>query len=301
MSSKNRAQRRAAKRTQGQRKEAQQAIKRANQKAWPYRLVQIPDEVLPEELPVDFVRAFRSRHYIVHEYVVVKNKLHRLAVARVSYERLEDRLVDTIPWDDLMRIKSDCGYMDACAVEVFPPIDRNINVGDMRHLWVYVDGAVPYFVWKKEDFEEPVPEIVKPQMQRREEPPPRPPEPPPVQAQEPPPAIQNTIVIDGVTYVAQKPTPPRFIEKDGVRYVIADDPEPGMTMATSMPHHPPQPVQHARIGRSLPPEELIRPVMPRDPARAPSGPVSGPEAQPLLGIEADYDEVEDFVTGTGEE
>lgn len=46
---------------------------------------------------------------------------------------------DGITWDELQRIKSECGYGDMDAVEYYPK-DRDVfNTGNVRHLFIMKD------------------------------------------------------------------------------------------------------------------------------------------------------------------
>jgi hypothetical protein len=53
---------------------------------------------------------------------------------------------DGITFDELMDIKSQCGFGEQWAVEVFPPDEELVNVGNMRHLWLVTR---PVFAWSK--------------------------------------------------------------------------------------------------------------------------------------------------------
>jgi len=46
---------------------------------------------------------------------------------------------DGIKWDDLQRIKADCGFSHCDAVEFFPSEVDVINTGNWRHLYVFFD------------------------------------------------------------------------------------------------------------------------------------------------------------------
>lgn len=54
---------------------------------------------------------------------------------------------DGISWDELMRIKSEVGYKDSWAVEVYPSDSHVINVANMRHLFLLKEK--PDFAWEK--------------------------------------------------------------------------------------------------------------------------------------------------------
>lgn len=46
---------------------------------------------------------------------------------------------DGIKWDDLQRIKADCGFSHCDAVEFYPSKVDVINTGNWRHLYVFFD------------------------------------------------------------------------------------------------------------------------------------------------------------------
>lgn len=86
------------------------------------------------------ISAWRDLDFLAVLYPVADNPGHqRLSVNRVAYE-LDTRgrpiWRDGITWDDLMRVKRECGFGDRWAVEVFPPDSDAINVANMRHLWL---------------------------------------------------------------------------------------------------------------------------------------------------------------------
>jgi len=68
----------------------------------------------------------------------------RLSIMRTMIGN-DGQWLDGITWDQLMRIKSDCGFRDYWAVEIFPPQDEVVNVANMRHLWVVSER--PAFAW----------------------------------------------------------------------------------------------------------------------------------------------------------
>ena len=46
---------------------------------------------------------------------------------------------DGITWDELQRIKNDCGYVDNDALEFYPRASDVVNTGNVRHLFVFSD------------------------------------------------------------------------------------------------------------------------------------------------------------------
>jgi len=71
--------------------------------------------------------------------------IERLSVCRTSVQNGE--WVSEITWDELQRIKRECGRGDKDAVELYPADADVVNVANMRHLWI-VDPSVVAFKWK---------------------------------------------------------------------------------------------------------------------------------------------------------
>lgn len=125
-------------------REQRRQLARDNQKL-PAALMPIPREQWPGT-PTDDVRlrAWRSRDFLVQEFAAKAPADVRLSINRTTL--VGDRWSDNITWDELQRIKTECGYAERDAVEVFPP-DRNVvNVANMRHLWVLREPLA--FAWR---------------------------------------------------------------------------------------------------------------------------------------------------------
>jgi hypothetical protein len=54
---------------------------------------------------------------------------------RMDIKRQDEN--DGITWDQLQKIKNDCGYEDCDAVEFYPAKKDVINTGNWRHLYVF--------------------------------------------------------------------------------------------------------------------------------------------------------------------
>jgi len=95
---------------------------------------------------------WKSRHFLVQliqdvifEGTPEEQEYLRLTVSRA--ELLNDgNWKDGITFDELMAIKAQCGFGEQWAVEVFPPDEELVNVGNMRHLWLVTR---PVFAWSK--------------------------------------------------------------------------------------------------------------------------------------------------------
>lgn len=91
------------------------------------------------------LRALRSRDFLVQEFAAAAPAVVRLSICRTTLDG--DRWQDGIAWEDLQRLKHECGYGNCDAVEVFPADADVVNVANMRHLWVMAE-PVP-FAWRK--------------------------------------------------------------------------------------------------------------------------------------------------------
>ena len=110
----------------------------------PIELQEVPREQWPNQ-SATHLRVFRSRDFLVQEFAEKLPAVVRLSVCRTALAG--NRWQEGISWDDLQRLKRECGYGDRDAVEVFPADADIVNVANMRHLWVMAD-AIPY-AWRK--------------------------------------------------------------------------------------------------------------------------------------------------------
>lgn len=86
--------------------------------------------------------AWRSRKFILQVFDE-GGGVERLSVNRTVIDGKE--FADGITWDDLQRLKAECGRGHLAAVEVYPPDADVVNVASMRHLWVLPNP--PAFMW----------------------------------------------------------------------------------------------------------------------------------------------------------
>lgn len=99
-------------------------------------LREVPREQWPNPCSPQ-LRVLRSRDFLVQEFAACAPAVVRLSVCRTSLAG--DRWQDGISWDELQRLKRECGYGNADAIEVFPADADVVNVANMRHLWVMAD------------------------------------------------------------------------------------------------------------------------------------------------------------------
>lgn len=89
------------------------------------------------------MQAWRSRRFLVVLWIE-SNGARRLSIMRTEFDRNGVQL-DGISWDDLQRLKSEAGFHDECAVELYPPDAHVVNVANMRHLFLLAEP--PAFMW----------------------------------------------------------------------------------------------------------------------------------------------------------
>lgn len=89
---------------------------------------------------------WRSRTFMVQIYYlpdgIVRMTVHRTEVVGGKWKA-------GISWDQLQRLKRECGRGHLEAVEVFPPDDQVVNVSNMRHLFVLPE-RLP-FSWRRRE------------------------------------------------------------------------------------------------------------------------------------------------------
>jgi hypothetical protein len=98
----------------------------------------MPSSQLPTE-------AWRSRYFLVQVFSE-KDAIERLSVCRTSHNG--ERWEDQISWDELQRLKAECGRGEKFAVEIFPADRDIVNVANLRHLWI-MPAPLP-FGWTRE-------------------------------------------------------------------------------------------------------------------------------------------------------
>lgn len=106
--------------------------------------VEVPRARWPRDLKAVPEKMYRNRRFLVQIFAPARGA-RRLTVCRTEITR-DGNYRDGITWDELQEIKSQMGFGECDAVEVYPP-DRDVaNVANMRHLWV-LDHKLS-FVWR---------------------------------------------------------------------------------------------------------------------------------------------------------
>jgi len=106
----------------------------------PKELQEVPREQWPMSLrDSTLLRVLRSRDFLVQEFLARLPAIVRLSVCRTSL--FGDRWKDGISWDDLQRLKHECGYGNRDAIEIYPADADVVNVANMRHLWIMAESV----------------------------------------------------------------------------------------------------------------------------------------------------------------
>lgn len=115
-------------------------------KKYPAHCVEVPREGwMPSMRSVSrVIRVFRSREFLVQVHEEPDDVI-RLSINRSALES-DGNWKEGISWDELQRIKNECGYADRMAIEIFPPQAEVVNVANIRHLWV-LPTPLP-FMWR---------------------------------------------------------------------------------------------------------------------------------------------------------
>lgn len=118
---------------------------------WPETMVQVAQEKWPKGFLQDCVDTIvglhRSRHFLAQVFATSDGYL-RLAVTRTMCTPNGERWLDGITWDELMRVKAECGYGECWAVEVYPANSHVVNIANVRHLFLLAEA--PAYAWKRE-------------------------------------------------------------------------------------------------------------------------------------------------------
>jgi hypothetical protein len=115
----------------------------------PQELTLIPRSDWPESGRQNkaLLRVWRSRDYLVQEYEEPRPAMVRLSVLRSTIDPSAGRWNDGITWDELQAIKNECGYSGHDALEVYPAKQDEVNVANIRHMWVMCEPVD--FAWRK--------------------------------------------------------------------------------------------------------------------------------------------------------
>ncbi len=128
-------------------REERRQLQRDNAKL-PLTLQEIPRSSWPDPNSPQ-ISVWRSRHFLVQVFPANPPAVARLSINRTTMGTAGVRWQDGIAWEEMQRLKKECGYGDMDAVEVFPAEADVVNAANMRHLWV-LQEKLP-FAWRNVD------------------------------------------------------------------------------------------------------------------------------------------------------
>ena len=105
-------------------------------------MTEIPEEEWPSSTVAHnkgtvgsrLLRVWRSRDFIAQLYQEASGNI-RLSINRTVLTEKYD-YADNISWDDLFRIKNECGFSDHDMIELYPAKKDLVNVANIRHLFL---------------------------------------------------------------------------------------------------------------------------------------------------------------------
>jgi hypothetical protein len=100
--------------------------------SWPRVMEPVPPP-WPATTLATALGVWRSRDFLAVHYRE-RNGHERLTVNRASTEG--GRWAAGITWDELERVKAECGFAERWAIEIYPPEGGTVDVANMRHLWL---------------------------------------------------------------------------------------------------------------------------------------------------------------------
>ena len=111
----------------------------AYNRMWPEAMKDVPSAEWPADIisltTTTALRVWRSRYFLAVLYAEPNKATHRLSICRTQLNNDVD-YQDGLSWDELMRVKSECGFADCDAVEIYPRDRDVVNVANLRHLWI---------------------------------------------------------------------------------------------------------------------------------------------------------------------
>lgn len=109
------------------------AFLRQENKKFGAKMQYVP-EPWPHQEGVEMVGVWRSKDFLAQLVVEEKTKAMRLSIQRTMIDE-KGGWVEGIAWDEMQRVKSECGLGHLIAVEIYPRDIDVVNVANMRHLF----------------------------------------------------------------------------------------------------------------------------------------------------------------------
>lgn len=124
-------------------REQRRQLERNNQR-YPDALMLLPREKWLHMAHENHIEVWRSRGFLMQVFQE-DGGIVRLTVCRTALDG-NDWMAE-ISWEDLQRLKRECGRGHLDAVEVFPADIDIVNVANLRHLWVLPEPVK--FAWRR--------------------------------------------------------------------------------------------------------------------------------------------------------
>lgn len=119
---------------------------RLKAKTLPETLTPVPRNEWPKPMGnKPLFEVWRSKTLLVQGYTEL-NGILRLSICRTQIDG-RGMWLDGLTWDDLQRVKRECGFGDREAVEVYPADEDVVNVANLRHLWLLPEPLT--FSWRR--------------------------------------------------------------------------------------------------------------------------------------------------------
>jgi len=131
-------------RNRAERRAAEKHLAKTNA-TYSEHLVKLPESEWPADVPWGLAQVWRNRDYLVQVFEAQNPCRARLSILRTAIDRTGWKA--DIPWEDLQRLKNECGYEGWDAVEVYPSQKDVVNVANIRHLWIMVEPLS--FAWRR--------------------------------------------------------------------------------------------------------------------------------------------------------
>jgi len=126
------------------------ALEREN-KNWSRELKEIPPEDWPEMKWTNKpIKVFRSDRILVQVFQEDQGLIRiaaNICEIVMSVNPPFWKYKDGLTWNDLQKIKNEVGYANKDAVEIFPNADDEVEIFNIRHLWVCPTPV--WFAWRK--------------------------------------------------------------------------------------------------------------------------------------------------------
>ncbi|MDZ4344113.1 MAG: hypothetical protein U1E51_16965 [Candidatus Binatia bacterium] len=115
---------------------------------WPIMPVKVERNKWPASPTGSIVpfEIWRSRDFLIQAFAESYG-IVRLSINRTLIDPDTGRWHDDISWDELQSFKNWIGYSGQEAVEVYPPKHDEVNIANLRHLWVLPERLA--FSWRK--------------------------------------------------------------------------------------------------------------------------------------------------------